>query len=280
MRKTRNIIFIVFGSLLTSIGYDLFLVPHKITPGGVGGIAIVLYNLFKFPFGLGYALLNIPIFILGMKNLGFKFGMKTILSIILIFLFSDFIHYVLKPPILTHDLLLSSLYGALLLGAGIGFVFRGGGSTGGTDILGRIMNKYTGLSTGVSILIVDSIVIAIAGTTFKSFDIVLFSYIALFVSSKLVDMVLEGRDYARQAIITTTKGDKVVEAITKRLNRGSTLMKGIGGYTGMERDVIFTVISIRETEALRNLVQEIDPDAFVVITTAHEVLGKGFRPRV
>ena len=175
MRKARNIILIVFGSLLTSIGYDLFLVPHKITPGGVGGIAIVLYNLFKFPFGLCYALLNIPIFILGMKNLGFKFGMKTILSIILIFLFSDFIHYVLKPPILTHDLLLSSLYGALLLGAGIGFVFRGGGSTGGTDILGRIMNKYTGLSTGVSILIVDSIVIAIAGTTFKSFDIVLFS---------------------------------------------------------------------------------------------------------
>jgi len=279
MRKARNIILIVFGSLLTSIGYDLFLVPHKITPGGVGGIAIVLYNLFKFPFGLCYALLNIPIFILGMKNLGFKFGMKTILSIILIFLFSDFIHYVLKPPILTHDLLLSSLYGALLLGAGIGFVFRGGGSTGGTDILGRIMNKYTGLSTGVSILIVDSIVIAIAGTTFKSFDIVLFSYIALFVSSKLVDMVLEGRDYARQAIITTTKGDKIVEAITKKLNRGSTLMKGIGGYTGREKDVIYTVISIRETEALRNLVHEIDPDAFVVITTAHEVLGKGFRPR-
>ncbi|MCD6277738.1 YitT family protein [candidate division WOR-3 bacterium] len=279
MRKAKNIIFIVFGSLLTSIGYDLFLVPHKITPGGVGGIAIVLYNLFKFPFGLCYALLNIPIFILGMKNLGFKFGMKTILSIILIFLFSDFIHYVLKPPILTHDLLLSSLYGALLLGAGIGFVFRGGGSTGGTDILGRIMNKYTGLSTGVSILIVDSIVIAIAGTTFKSFDIVLFSYIALFVSSKLVDMVLEGRDYARQAIITTTKGDKIVEAITKKLNRGSTLMKGIGGYTGRERDVIYTVISIRETGALRNLVHEIDPDAFVVITTAHEVLGKGFRPR-
>ena len=279
MRKAKNIIFIVFGSLLTSIGYDLFLVPHKITPGGVGGIAIVLYNLFKFPFGLCYALLNIPIFILGMKNLGFKFGMKTILSIILIFLFSDFIHYVLKPPILTHDLLLSSLYGALLLGAGIGFVFRGGGSTGGTDILGRIMNKYTGLSTGVSILIVDSIVIAIAGTTFKSFDIVLFSYIALFVSSKLVDMVLEGRDYARQAIITTTKGDKIVEAITKKLNRGSTLMKGIGGYTGREKDVIYTVISIRETEALRNLVHEIDPDAFVVITTAHEVLGKGFRPR-
>ena len=280
MRRVKNIILIVFGSLLTSIGYDLFLVPQKITPGGVGGIAIVLYNLFKFPFGLGYALLNIPIFILGMRKLGFRFGIKTILSIILIFLFSDFIHYVLKPPILTQDLLLSSLYGALLLGTGIGFVFRGGGSTGGTDILGRIINRYTGISTGISILLVDSIVIAIAGTTFKSFDIVLFSYIALFVSSKLVDMVLEGRDYARQAIITTTRGEKIINAITKRLNRGATLIKGIGGFTGKEKDVIFTVISIKETETLRNLVQEIDPEAFVVITTAHEVLGRGFKPRV
>ncbi len=274
-----RIFFIILGSILAALGYELFLVPMKIVPGGVGGIAIVLYNVFKLPFGLMYALLNIPIFLWGVKELGRKFGIKTVGSVILIAVISDFTKYFLKPPILTHDLLLSSLYGALLLGAGLGFVFRGGGSTGGTDIVGRIINKHTGLSVGISILIVDSVVITISGFTFRSFDLVLFSYIALFVSSKMVDVILEGRDYAKQATIYTNKGEDVANAIIKEMNRGVTKVEGKGMYTGKRRAVLFSVISNREEGILRDLVKYVDPEAFMVISNVHEVLGKGFRPR-
>ncbi len=275
----RTITFIVLGSLLSALGFELFLVPLKITPGGIGSVAIVIYNLFKIPFGLTYAILNIPIFLLGIKNLGFKFGFFTILSIVLISIFSLFIKYVIRPPILTSDALLASLYGAVLLGAGIGFVFKGGGSTGGTDILGRIMNKYTGITTGLSIFIIDSFIICISGFTFQSFELILFSFIALFVSSKIIDTILEGADYARSVMITTKSGEIVSNAIMEKLNRGATLIKGIGMYTGEPRDIVIVVISIRELEILRYLVKSIDPDAFVVIYNVHEVLGKGFRSR-
>uniref|UniRef100_A0A7C4YH40 YitT family protein n=1 Tax=candidate division WOR-3 bacterium TaxID=2052148 RepID=A0A7C4YH40_UNCW3 len=275
----RNYFFIIFGSLLSALGFELFLVPLKITPGGVGSIAIVIYNLFHFPFGITYAILNIPIFLMGIKNLGFRFGFLTILSIILISVFSLAIKYIFKPKLLTSDLLLASLYGAVLLGAGIGFVFKGGGSTGGTDILGRLMNKYTGITTGLSIFIIDSFIICLSGFTFQSFDLILFSFIALFVSSKIIDTILEGSDYARSVMITTKDGEKISNIIMEKLNRGATLIKGIGMYTGEARDIVITVISIREVEILRYLVKQIDPDAFVVIYNVHEVLGKGFKSR-
>lgn len=275
----RTFIFLIIGSLLSALGFELFLVPLRITPGGIGSIAIVIYNLFKFPFGLTYAILNIPIFLIGIKNLGFRFGFFTVFSIVLISFFSLIIKYIIKPPLLTKDLLLASLYGAVLLGAGIGFVFKGGGSTGGTDILGRIMNKYTGIATGLSIFIIDSFIICISGFTFQSFELILFSFIALFVSSKIIDTILEGTDYARSVMITTKSGETVSNAIMDNLNRGTTLIKGIGMYTGESRDIVIVVISIRELEILRYLVKKIDPDAFVVIYNVHEVLGKGFKSR-
>jgi len=145
--------------------------------------------------------------------------------------------------------------------------------------VGRIINKHTGLSVGISILIVDSVVITISGFTFRSFDLVLFSYIALFVSSKMVDVILEGRDYAKQATIYTNKGEDVANAIIKEMNRGVTKVEGKGMYTGKRRAVLFSVISNREEGILRDLVKYVDPEAFMVISNVHEVLGKGFRPR-
>lgn len=275
----RDILFILIGTAMAGAGYAFFIIPHKIVPGGVGAISVVIHYFFNVSFGISYTILNIPIFIWGTREIGKKFGIRSIAGILLISIFTELFTYFLKNLILTNSLLLASLYGGLFLGAGLGFVFKGRGSTGGTDIVGRIMSKHTGIPIGQSILVIDTAIIVISSFTFHSMDIMLVSFITLFVSSKMIDIVLEGRAYARAAIIFTNKGEEIGKIINKELSRGVTIMEGRGSYTGEPRDVLFSVIHRREEEHLREIVKDIDPEAFVVITEVSEVLGKGFKPR-
>ena len=275
----KDILFIIVGTAMAGAAYAFFIIPQRIVPGGVGAISIVLHYFFKISFGISYTILNIPVFLWGMKEIGKKFGIRSIVGILLISIFSDTFAHFFKDVNLTNNLLLGSLYGGLFLGAGLGFVFKGRGSTGGTDIIGRIMSKHTGMPIGQSILMVDAIIIVASSFTFHSIDIMLVSFITLFVSSKMIDIILEGRSYARAAIIFTNKGKKIGEMINKELNRGVTIMAGKGSYTGEARDVLFSVIHRREEEHLREMVREIDTEAFIVITEVSEVLGKGFKPR-
>jgi len=275
----KDITFIVIGTAMVGAAYAFFIVPQKIVPGGVGAISVVIHYFFRVSFGISYTLLNIPILIWGAKKIGKGFGIKSIAGILLTSIFTDTFSFLFKNVVLTNNLLLASLYGGLFLGAGLGFVFKGKASTGGTDIVGRIMSKYTGLPVGQSILIIDAAIIIASSFTFHSIDIMLVSFITLFVSSKMIDIILEGRSYARAAIIFTNKGKKIGDVINKELNRGVTILSGKGVYTGESRDVLFSVIHRREEESLREMIKEIDPDAFVVITEVSEVLGKGFKPR-
>ena len=279
-RELVDYILIIVGSFIAAVGYVVFLIPAHVAPGGVSGMAIVIHYLTRAPFGMTALVLNIPIFLWGIREFGRIFGVKSFVGTVLLSGFADFLTYVVHLSAVTSDRLLCSLYGGVLLGLGLGLTFRGRGSTGGTDIVGRIINKHFSLPVGLSILLVDSFVIALAGLTFGSFEPVLYSYIALFLSSKVIDIVLEGRDYARGVFIfSRNKADKIAMAIIEQLNRGVTALSGKGGFTGTEMNVLFTVVSLREVSKLRHITQEIDPNAFVVVVNVYEVLGKGFAPR-
>ncbi|RKZ23788.1 hypothetical protein DRQ16_00995 [bacterium] len=279
MKILKDILFLAGGSAIASLGYVLFLIPFRISPGGVSGVSIVLYHTLKVPFGVSYFALNVPIFLWGVRVLGIDFGLKTILGTVLLSLFPEFFQRVLHLGAITENSVIASVYGGMLLGAGLGFVLKGKGSTGGTDILGRIMNRYTGLSTGVSILIIDSFVILLSAWTFRTYELALLGYIALFISSKMIDIILEGRDYAKAVYIFTNREKKIGERIMKELKRGATLLEGKGMFTQERRGVIFCVIHRRQEERIKEIVEEEDPEAFIVISDVHEVLGKGFPRR-
>jgi len=275
-----KLVYLIIGSIIVAAGYALFLIPHRIVPGGVSGIAMVLHFLYKTPVGIITIVLNIPLFIVALRVLGISFGFKSGGTIILTNLMIDFLVYSLKIHTPTHNVVLAALYGGVLLGLGLGLIFRAGASTGGTDIVGQIINRFTNMSVGMGIITVDFVVITLAGLTTHSIELALLGYIALFISSKVVDLVLEGMDYARAAFVISQNCDKVVEEIYQKMGRGVTVLDGFSPYTKERKPVIMCVITKRETTILKSLVKNIDSTAFVILTDVFEVLGKGFRSRV
>ncbi|MDD3627754.1 MAG: YitT family protein [bacterium] len=274
-----DLLVIIIGGFISSLSYSLFLVHLNIVPGGVSGISMFLNYLFKTPVGLVTFLLNIPIFFMGWKLLGRTFALRTILGLVLSTLFIDFQIYFLKLQPLTENKLLGSIFGGILLGAGLGIVFLGHASTGGTDVVGQIVNKYTNFSTGMGIMLIDIIIISISGFVFKNIEAVLYGYLCLYISTKIIDFILEGSDYVKGVYIISSKEKEISEAILSEMNRGVTLLKGVSVYRNIDVNVIFSVVTKKEIPILRRIVKELDPDSFVIITQVHEVLGKGFRKR-
>jgi uncharacterized membrane-anchored protein YitT (DUF2179 family) len=271
---------IFLGCVLCAVSYAAFLIPHQIVPGGVTGIAMVLYFLFQTPVGIITIALNIPLFFIGIRTLGLKYAVQSVVAIICTNLLIDLFVYTAKIPSPTQNIILGALYGGLLLGLGLGLVFRGGASTGGTDIIGQVMSKRTNLSVGMWIMITDFVVITMAGLTTLSVEKALLGYLALFLSSKVIDLVLEGMDYARAVFIISDKHEAVVDEIYEQTKRGVTILDGFSPYTKEKRPVIMCVITKKQTALFKCLVQDIDPKAFVIVTDVFEVLGEGFRRRV
>jgi len=283
-QKIKSIIFeyfgLAFGSTVMALGLVLFLIPNKIAPGGVSGLAIVMYHLFKLPVGTIMLVFNIPLFLLGLKILGKQFGPRTLFSFVLVSIITDICDKVFHLPALTTEPLLSSIFGGVVLGLGLGIVFRFKGTTGGSDILGQIINKYSNISVGVGIMIVDFFVITFAGFAFRNVNLALYGFISLYFSIKIVDLVLDGFDYARSFYIISEKQDEIIEAITQDMSRGGTMIQGSGFWTRKERNILFAVVTRKEVATLRQIIKRIDPKAFVIIANVHEVVGEGFRPRV
>jgi uncharacterized membrane-anchored protein YitT (DUF2179 family) len=275
-----KVVYLVTGGIICAVSYAVFLIPHRIVPGGVSGIAMILHFLYNVPVGIVALILNIPLLILAVRVLGTSFGFKSIITIIFTNLLIDFLVYSARIPTPTDNEILAALYGGLLLGVGLGLIFRGGASTGGTDIVGQILNRFTNMSVGVSIMIVDVVVITLAGVTTNSIELALLGYLALFLSSKVIDIVLEGMDYARAAFVVSQKNEKIVEEIYEKMKRGVTILDGYSPYTKEKRPVIMCVITKRETQIFRSLIKDIDDEAFVILTDVFEVLGRGFRPRI
>jgi len=275
-----KIIYIIIGCVLCALSYAVFLIPHQIVPGGVTGIAMILHFLYRSPVGIITIILNIPLFLVAFKILGIRFGVKSVIAILITNILIDFFIYTLKIATPTDNVILGALYGGLLLGLGLGLVFRAGASTGGTDIVGQLLTKNTNLSVGMWIMIVDFVVITLAGITTGSIELALLGYLALFLSSKVIDLVLEGMDYARAAFIISSEHQKLIDEIYKKMKRGVTVLDGHSPYSKEKRPVVMCVITKKETHSFKTLIKNIDKKAFVILTDVFEVLGQGFRRRI
>ncbi len=275
----RDLGLIAAGSAVIGLAYDLFLIPHQVVPGGVGGISMIVNHFFRTPVGLVIVLLNIPLFIIGVRTLGKGYGIKSVLGLTISSGLIDFFTYAVPVKSATENSLLAAIFGGIMLGAGLGLVFRGGGSTGGTDIVGQVLARSTNLSTGTAILIADAIVISLAGLAFGSIELALYGFVNLYLSTRAIDLVLEGLSYTRAMFIISDRGPEIAKAINTKMNRGATLLSGIGAYTESFRPMVYCVMARREVGPIRDLVREIDPRAFIAITDVYEVLGEGFKPR-
>jgi uncharacterized membrane-anchored protein YitT (DUF2179 family) len=264
------------GSLLLSASYALFLVPSKISNGGVSGLAVVLHYLFGLPTGLLVFVFNVPLLIIGYVFLGgLRFTIRTLVSVLVFSLTVDWLGRITKP--VTHDAFLATLYGGVISGIAVGLVFGRGASTGGTTIVARLLKNVSGLSAGIAQLSVDAVVVGITGLVFGP-QLALYSLISLFVGGKAIDWTLEGLSGERMALIVSPESAAISTRITHELGRGVTILHGRGGYTGAERPVVMCVLDRAQEPMLRALVQTIDPAAFLVVTAATTVLGEGFEP--
>ncbi|WP_438447371.1 YitT family protein [Gorillibacterium sp. sgz5001074] len=264
---------LVAGSLLIALSFNLFLKPNQVASGGVTGISVIVLELFGFNTALTQWALNIPLFLLGLLFLGKQFGLKTAVGSFVLPLFVLITQH-LEP--LTHNLLLATIYGGIGIGVGLGIVFRGRGSTGGLDLAAQLVHRLSGISLGIAVAMLDGLVILTAGLVFDA-EKALFALIGLYVTSKTIDVVQLGFGYAKVAYIISEEAEAITEAILHDLDRGLTRLNGAGGYTGTERTVLMVVVSQTEVSRLKELVRNVDPSAFVIISETREVLGEGFK---
>ncbi|MFH1727767.1 MAG: YitT family protein [Pseudomonadota bacterium] len=279
-KKTRNYIKLIFGCLIMAVGYVLFIIPHKIVPGGAYGIAIIIHHIFKLPTGTVGLVINIPLIIWGIKELGPKFGTKTIIGLILTSFLIDFITFFWGNEPLTQDIMLSSIFGGVFIGSGLALVFRAKATTGGSDIVAQIMTKYFNIPVGQNLIIVDTIIVCIGVVAFKDFTLALYSIITIFVTGKVIDVVMTGLNYKKCLFIVSDKHEEIREFILKKINRGGTILAGFGMYEKAEKQIIFTALNRREVVYVEDFVKQVDPDAFIIVIDSREILGAGFRPLV
>lgn len=287
----KDYLWIIIGSFITAASINVFLVPYKIAAGGVSGIATVVYYLSegRFPVGITMLALNVPLFLVGMRLIGRKFILRTLISTILLSVFIDttepissyFVeHYLVKlsetPS--SPDLLLYAIFGGFLMGAGLGLVFKSGATTGGSDLAARIVNHFfPHFTMGQILLFIDACVIAFAAIVFNSFLLGLYAIVALYLSSYVIDAILEGVSFAKAVFIISDMSDDISARILTDLDRGVTALKGVGMYTGKEKHVLLCVLHRNQLPALKKIAREIDRNAFIILADIREVLGEGFQ---
>lgn len=277
-RSLKEYILIVLGAFIQALSLRLFLVPAQLVSGGISGAGQLLNYVFNTPIGLVVVLGNIPLFFLGWRYLGGpRFAARTMLSILSFSVFTDLLIYLTGTSPITDDIVLNTLYGGITLGVGLGIVYLGRGTSGGTDILGRILNRNFGISISMAYLITDSLVVLLAGFVF-GWERALYGLILIYVSGVAADMVSQGYNFTKATYIITVKQDEVINAIQTQLERGVTIIPVKGGYSQQEKSMLFCVVSSAEVTRLKTLVHDIDPGAFMVVGQVSETLGEGFKP--
>jgi uncharacterized membrane-anchored protein YitT (DUF2179 family) len=264
---------VLIGSAIIALAFNVFLLPNQIASGGVSGISTILLSVFGWEPAYVQWAFNIPLFIAGVILLGKQFAVKTLIGT----LFLPFVVFLTKnvDP-WTNDALLGALFGGIAVGLGLGIVFRGNGSTGGTDLAAQIITRYTGLTLGTSVVLIDGLIVISAAIVFD-IERGLYALIALYVTSKTIDLVQVGFGRSKTAMIITNKQEEVREGILNKIDRGVTKLSAYGGFTDNERPVLLCVVDQREFTKLKQLVKSLDPTAFVVVMDASEVLGEGFK---
>lgn len=266
-------IYVLIGAAIVALAFNVFLLPNKIASGGVSGISTILHSTLGWEPAYVQWAFNIPLFIAGVIFLGKQFGVKTLVGTIflpaVVFLSSG-----IEPW--THQPLLGALFGGIGVGLGLGIVFRGRASTGGTDLAAQIINKYTGFTLGTCVVLIDGFIVLIAAVVFD-IERGLYALIALYVTSKTIDAVQVGFGRSKMAMIITNKQEEVREGILNKIDRGVTKLSAYGGFTENERPVLMCVVDQTEFTKLKQLVKSLDPSAFIVVMDASEVLGEGFK---
>lgn len=265
----------VVGSALFAVGFALFLEPNDISPGGVSGIALVLIHLLGFgKVGTFTILINLPLFIVGGMKIGKRFFFGSLLGMFLSSVLIDLLALVKLPPI---EPLVAALYGGVVCGLGLGMVFICGSSTGGSDILARLLKlRYRNVPIGQIAMTIDGIVAVMTGLVFRDITKALYTGVTVFICGKALDMVVYRFDYSHVALIISKEYARIAKDINDKLDRGATFLHGEGSYSHKSTKVILTAVKKRQITELKELVMEIDPDAFVIVQEAHQVLGDGF----
>ena len=266
----------IVGGGLFALGFDLFLLPHELNAGGVSGLSMVLHSLIPWlSVGMLQVLINLPLFLLGGIKIGKKFFIGSLLGMGASSLFIDLFA---KLPVPATEPLLGLIYGSLLCGTGVGLVFASGTSTGGADILVRLLKlKLRNVPVGQICLFIDLCVAVLTGIVFRDVTKTLYTGVTVFLTSKVVDAMIYRFDYSKVALIVTAEYEKIAKAIGDKLSRGTTFLHGEGAYSGKQTKVILTAIKRQQLAELKELVTDIDPNAFIIVQEAHQVLGDGFK---
>lgn len=274
-RVFMRIIMVIIGSIIMAIGLEQFLVPNKILDGGIVGISIIASHLFGIPLGIFIFILNIPFFFIGYKQIGKTFALSTALGITVLSIATIFLHPIAA---FTDDLLLSTVFGGVILGTGVGIVIRYGGSLDGTEIMAILFNRKLPFSVGEIIMFFNIIIFTVAGFVFN-WEQTMYSLLAYFIAYKTIDIVIEGLEESKVIYIISEEHEEIGAAIMNRLGRGVTYLHGSGGYTGDAKNVIFTVVTRLEEAKLITIVEEKDPTAFLAIGNIAEVRGGRFKKK-
>lgn len=274
--KIRNTLFILLGTAIMAFGLVNFNMQNKLAEGGFTGITLLLYFLWNINPSYTNLILNIPLFFIGWKLLGRNSFLYTIVGTIGVSLFLwIFQRYPLDIP-LRNDLTLAALFAGVFAGIGLGIIFRSGGTTGGVDIIARLVQKYSGWNMGKTMFIFDACVITLSLITYLNYKQAMYTLVAVFVTARVIDFIQEGAYTARGAMIISEQNEEIAERIMAEMQRGVTALRGYGSYTKNERDVLYCVVAKNEIIRLKNLITAVDPHAFISISVVHDVHGEGF----
>lgn len=271
----KKYVSLIIGSLIYSAGLEIFLVPNNIIDGGVVGISIMASYLTGIPFGAYMVVLNLPFLYLGYKQIGKTFAISTIVSIIALSIFSEFLEPV---PRITEDYFLAAIFGGIIAGAGVGLVIRQGGSLDGTEITAIILDRKTSFSVGEVVMFFNLFILGAAGFVF-GWDKAMYSLVAYFIISKMIDVVIKGLDESYAVMIVSDEYEEIADALMHRLGRGVTYLHGQGAYTGDDKQVLYCVVTRLEVVKLKEIALEKDESAFVTINPVHDIVGGRFKKK-
>ncbi|MGM9973448.1 MAG: YitT family protein [Clostridiaceae bacterium] len=275
--KLKDTIFITLGIILLTIALEYFFIPNNIAAGGVSGLAIVINNYFPFlETSVLVFLMNLVLFVVGFIFIGGAFGGKSIYASLGLSLLMWLTENFLAPKALTDDLILAVIFGTLIAALGMALVFNANASTGGTDIVAKILNKYFDIDIGKSLLMVDFIITVMGAATF-GIDVGMYALLAVIMNGLVIDRIIDGFNSVKEIIIISEKWEEISSYIIKNLDRGCTIFEGKGGYTRKDTKLVYTVLGRAEFIKVKGWIREIDPKAFITINEAYEVLGEGFK---
>ena len=271
--EMNNVLLILVGLIFCALGFNLFLIPNNIAAGGFTGIAQLINSVTGFPVGTIALILNVPLFLVSMKSLGLRFGVRSLAATIGFSLLLDNLHV----PVITHDLWLSTVYGGLVSGLGFGLILRGSATTGGTDMLASLIHRLIpSIRVSVGMFIIDGLVILASAFVYDT-AAAMYALICILISNVVIDFVLEGPNSSHSFFIISDKSDEIAARIMQELDRGVTGLEGMGMYSHQHKRVLLCVVSRMETVTLRRIVFSVDPRAFVISAKAHDTYGEGFK---